>query len=583
MRTTEKSLIAVSVTALMASATGFAQELDDAANAVVEPNSLLQEADDQNPPPRVSPARRINRQEPASDNEPPLADGYRSIDGSGNNINQNTMGAAGTPLNRWLEPAYWDGVSTLAGQDRPSARTISNAVSAQSNSIPNTLNVSDFLWQWGQFLDHDLDLTDGVDPPEAADIAVPQGDVYFDPNGAGTATIAFNRSLYDSASGTGTENPRQQLNEISGWIDASNVYGSDSERALALRTLDGSGRLRTSEGDLLPFNTEGLPNAGGNSATLFLAGDARANEQVGLTAMHTLFVREHNRLADILRDANPNLSGDEIYERARRMVGAEVQAITYREYLPVLLGPGAISAYRGYQANVDARITNEFATAAYRYGHSALSPRLLRLDAQGNVIPAGDLALRNAFFAPQRLVEEGGIAPILRGLAAQVCQKVDIYVIDDVRNFLFGPPGAGGFDLAALNIQRGRDHGIPSYNDMRAGMGLNPVRNFAEISRDPEIQTRLANAYGAVDDIDAWVGGLAEDDLPGAMVGELIRTVLTRQFEALRDGDRFWYQLTLTAEERNDVEQTRLADIIRRNSEIDREIPDDVFHVRNPA
>ena len=107
--------------------------------------------------------------------------------------------------------------------------------------------------------------------------------------------MSFNRSLYDPDTGTGLDNPRQQINEISAWIDASNVYGSDLERATALRTLDGTGRLKTSAGNLLPFNTEGFANAGGSGPTLFLAGDVRANEQIGLTAMHVLFMREHNR------------------------------------------------------------------------------------------------------------------------------------------------------------------------------------------------------------------------------------------------------------------------------------------------
>ncbi len=222
----------------------------------------------------------------------------RTIDGSGNNLDDTEMGASFIELLRIVDPDYGDGISTLAGEGRPSARAVSNAVSLQEESIPNTLGASDFLWQWGQFVDHDIDLTEGTDPPESANIEVPIGDPFFDPDGTGTEVIELNRSIYNESSGTGTDNPRQQLNEISAWIDASNVYGSDEERANALRTNDGTGKLKTSEGNLLPFNTEGLPNAGGPSDTLFLAGDVRANEQVALTAMHTLFVREHNRLAE---------------------------------------------------------------------------------------------------------------------------------------------------------------------------------------------------------------------------------------------------------------------------------------------
>jgi peroxidase len=298
------------------------------------------------------------------------------------------------------------------------------------------------LWQWGQFVDHDIDLTDGSDPPDLMHIPVPLGDPEFDPAGSGVATIPMNRSLFDPA--TGIDTPRQQTNEITAWIDASNVYGSDADRAAALRENDGSGRLKVSAGDLLPFNTGGLPNAGGSSADLFLAGDVRANEQVALTVMHTLFVREHNRLANQIAGANPNLSGDQIYQRARRLVGAMMQAITYRQFLPALLGQDALPAYSGYDRRVDAGIANLFSTASYHFGHSALSPTLLRLDADGNPIAAGSLKLRNAFFAPSAISEAGGLEPYLRGLATQQHQEIDPYVIDDGRNFLFGEPGQGG-------------------------------------------------------------------------------------------------------------------------------------------
>ena len=498
----------------------------------------------------------------------------RSIDGSGNNLDDPLIGAALTPLVRRVDPDYADNVSTLAGPERPGPREISNAVSAQDESVPIGDEISDFLWQWGQFLDHDIDLTGGADPVESANFLVPVDDLFFTPG----KVFEFNRSFYDPASGTSQQNPRQQVNQITAWVDASNVYGSDAVRADALRTLDGTGRLLTSAGDLLPFNTLGLPNAGGPDPSLFLAGDVRANEQVALTAMHTLFVREHNRLADIYAAADPALTGDEIYEKARHMVGAEMQAITYNEFLPVLLGKHAIKKYQGYDPNLNAGIANVFSTAAYRFGHSLLSSTLLRLDADLNEIPEGHLALRDAFFAPQRIVDEGGIEPILRGLAKQVCQNTDVFLVDEVRNFLFGSPD-DGFDLMALNIQRGRDHGLASYNDTRIAYDLAPAVSFADVSSDSEIQDRLASVYDDVNDIDLLVGGLAEDRLKGAQVGELLYTVIKEQFELLRDGDRFWYERTLTRREIRELHRTHLADIIKRNTEIDDEIPHDVFHM----
>jgi len=503
---------------------------------------------------------------------------FRTVDGSGNNRDHPEFNKAHTQLKRRMGNDYSDYVSSMAGVYRPNPRKISNVVASQLDSTPNSFRASDFLWQWGQFLDHDIDLTDGSFPPEFEPVQIPAGDPHFDPDGSGTQVMLFNRSFFDPESGTGPDNPRQQMNEITGWIDASNVYGSDETRAAELRTNDGSGRLKTSKGRLLPFNTAGLPNAGGNGDELFLAGDVRANEQVALTAMHTLFVREHNRLARRIRHRDYSLSGDEIYEKARRLVGAQLQVITYEEFIPALLGTRALRPYRGYNPAVDPRVMNVFSTGAYRLGHSMLGSKILRLNRRGREIRDGHLPLRNSFFAPQELVEHG-IDPILRGLSKQVCQDVDVLVVDDVRNFLFGQPGQGGFDLAALNIQRGRDHGLPSYNDAKELMGLTRADSFQDVTSDEGVQIRLASVYADTDDIDLWVGGLAEDHMAGALVGELFFYILKDQFETLRDGDRFWYQHSLTRAELRRVRDVRLAHIIRRNTSIAQEISDDVFHV----
>ncbi len=504
---------------------------------------------------------------------------YRSIDGTGNHPTHFELGATNTPLTRLAFADYGDGMGSMAGVGRPSAREVSNALCADTRGAANELGASDFLWQWGQFVDHDIDLTEGQETAEPAPILVPSGDAWFDPASSGLATIEFNRSVYHHGTGHDLAYPRQQLNQITHFIDASNVYGSDGERAAALRTNDGTGRLIIGAGGLLPFNTAGLPNAGGTGPELFLAGDVRANEQVGLAALHTLFVREHNRLAQMLASNDPSLTGDAIYQEARRVIGALMQVITYNEFLPALLGPDAIRPYVGYRYLVRSVIANEFSTGVYRFGHSALSPTLLRLDAGLVPIAEGNLALREAFFRPDRIVDEGGIEPLLRGLASQACSAVDTELVDDVRNFLFGPPGAGGFDLAALNIQRGRDHGLPSYNAMREAMGLARRANFSEVSSDPEFQARLASVYVDVEDIDLWVGVLAEDPFNGGHVGELAFRVIRGQFERLRDGDRYWYQLIFSPEEIGELESTTLADVIRRNTSIGAEISDDVFHV----
>ena len=115
---------------------------------------------------------------------------------------------------------------------------------------------------------------------------------------------------------------------------------------------------------------------------------------------------------------------------------------------------------------------------------------------------------------------------------------------------------------------------------MKESLGLKRGQNFSDISSDPEIQSRLSSIYESVDGVDLWVGGLSEDPLSGSHVGELFSTIIKDQFQALRDGDRYWYEKTLSDDEIRRVERTKLSDIIRRNTDIDTEIPDDVFHVR---
>ena len=551
-------------------------------------SSYAQDAD----PPRSSPnsLRKSDKRSPEGNKVPPtphpgvvgmgprsikIPEEFRSIDGTGNNVANPDWGSTEQPFLRVSTADYGDGVSEPAGALRPGARVISNEIHDQPQPLINRRGASDFLWQWGQFLDHDITLTPEADPVEPFNIQVPAGDLFFDPQSLGTIEIGLDRSYYEMVNGV-----REQFNEITAYIDASNVYGSDAERAQALRANDGTGKLLTSAGDLLTFNTEGIANAPtASDPGYFLAGDFRANEQVGLTAMHTLFMREHNYWADVISRANPELSGDQIYESARVIVAAEMQAITYNEFLPLLLGPRTMPRYRGYRDNVDAGIANEFATAGYRIGHTMLSADLWRLDEQGEEIDEGHLSLADAFFNPSALINEGGIDPVLRGLARQPAQEIDAMLVDEVRNFLFGPPGAGGFDLASLNIQRGRDHGLASYSEVREAYGLRPVRRFSDITRNRDLQDRLEQVFDSPADIDLWTGGLCEDHARDAMVGETIQSILREQFARLRDGDRFWYQNYLDRELQSLIERQTLATIIRRNTDISNEIGDNVFLV----
>jgi len=509
---------------------------------------------------------------------------FRTIDGSGNNIAQPNWGAANFPLLRMTPSDYGDGLSSPSGGDRPGAREISNAVAAQSSSIPDPNSVSDYTWVWGQFVDHDIDLTGSADPSEPFNIPVPIGDPFFDPFNTGTQEITLNRSIYT----TDVSGVRQQLNQITSYIDGSNVYGSDPVRANDLRENDGTGKLRTSlssNGEvLLPLNINGLPNAGGTGSNLYIAGDVRANEQAGLTALHTLFVREHNRIADDiavrLAGGEPDLvqkfndsglsPGDFIYQAARKVVGAQIQIITYNDFLPVLLGPNALTTFSGYDTSVNSEISTEFSTAAYRIGHTMVSEELFRVGA--NPIP-----IQEAFFDPQILFDDGADS-LLGGIGFGIEEKVDNKIIDGLRNFLFGPPGAGGFDLASLNTQRGRDHGIPSYNSVRMELGL-PAQSFLDMTGgDGDLANEFASVYASVDDVDLWTGGLAEPPFNNGMVGETVFTILVDQFQRLRDGDRFFYLNDLSDLQiiEPDIVETSLSDLILRNTSME-SMPPNVF------
>jgi hypothetical protein len=499
----------------------------------------------------------------------------RSLDGTGNNLSFPSQGAANTPVIRiTYRPAFANGPGgMLTDAQRPNARTISNSLSAQTGSIPSARGLSDYVWAWGQFLDHDMSLStssNGAAVNGSAPIAI------NDPNDPlGPSPIPFIRSNFVPT--------REQVNEVTSYIDASQVYGSNAVRAAALRTDGGVGaKLTLTSAGLLPLNTAGLPNDNDGplpDEQMFLAGDVRANENVLLTSLQTVFAREHNRLVDRIAAEQPALNAEEQYQLARKLVGAEMQIITYREFLPALLGSRAprAEAYR-YSLQANAAVTNSFAHSAYRFGHSTLSPNLKLLAADGT---AEELPLRHAFFNPSVLSNDpAAVDELLLGAAKQTSQEVDVHLVDDVRNFLFGPPGAGGLDLAALNIQRGRDHGLPNYNSLRGSYKVPTLQQFSQITADPALQQALSSMYGGnIHNVDSWVGGMAEDHLPGSSVGPLIDAVLNNQFTRTRDGDRLFYLSAAAGLYDNgvlkpeiaaliDLDALRLSDVIEANSEV---------------
>lgn len=473
----------------------------------------------------------------------------RTIDGTGTNESHENWGSAGQDLLRLAPNSFVDGVGEMDA-DSPNPREISNAVVAQEGEIPNSFGISDMVWAWGQFIDHDLSLTEGGET-EFAPIIAPLDDPVFEAGGV----ISFFR--VDPAEGSGVESERTYHNEITAFIDGSMIYGSDAETAAALR--DGAYLILDDNG-LLP-QTEG----GG-----VLAGDVRAAENIALTSLHTLFAREHNRWVDILAEQQPNLSEEEVFNAARMRIEAEVQAITFNDFLPILVGGNAISAYDGYDPTVNPGIAVEFSAAAYRFGHSLLSSDLLRLNEDGSIIDEGSISLQDAFLNPQAIEEGGGIDPILRGLMGSTAQELDTMIVEDVRSFLFAPDGSFGLDLASLNIQRGRDLGVASYNDLREAFGLERAESFSDVTSDTAFAATLSDLYSDVDELDAWIGGLAEDPANGGILGETFSAVIVDQFLRLRDGDAYWSEVGyLSKRELDALWDTTLADVISVNTDIE--------------
>jgi peroxidase len=216
----------------------------------------------------------------------------------------------------------------------------------------------------------------------------------------------------------------------------------------------------------------------------------------------------------------------------------------------------------------------EFAGAAYRFGHSTVSPATEKLDEFGE--PHGESALSEAFFqSPEVFARDGGADGMLRHLSADLAQAMDARLVPDLRNFLFDPPV--GIDLAAINIQRGRDLGLPHLNEMREALHLVPYHAFAEITDDAGTVAALEQAFGSVDLVDLWTGGLAESVMPGGFVGETFGVIIADQFARLRDGDRLWWENQgFDAATEDAIRHTTLSDLILRNTDT-QYLQDDVF------
>jgi len=516
---------------------------------------------------------------------------FRSYDGSCNNLQNPLWGTSNSPFQRALLPSYSDGVFTprqaKSGEDLPSARLISINIVPDVDS-PSELDTHNVM-QWGQFVDHDLNHTplfrlnnrntsgiqccmeDGSAPisslvlhPECYPIEIPENDPFF--KKYKQRCMNFVRSMPGPQQSC-TFGYGEQMNQITHFHDGSNVYGSDEEDAKALREFrDGlmKSYTKTHSKGLLPQENGQLE---GEECQIdenkrnrldqkcFKAGDSRSNEQPGLTAYHIVWLREHNRLAKELKYLNPHWKDEKLYQQARQILIAEMQHITYNEWLPIVLGVDFMDeldilpvtyGYSGrYDKTVNPTVLNSFASAAFRFGHTLVQGMLdLVSEVKYDRARETQVPLSDTFFNPELVYIPGHLDKFLIGLASQPSQKYDNIVTEQVTNHLFQAKDKSfGMDLVALNLQRGRDHGIPGYNAFRELCGLKKVKSFDRLadSIPKRIIERLKILYKDVDDVDLFIGGISETAVPGALLGPTFQCIIGDQFKRLQQGDRFFY------------------------------------------
>ncbi|KAL3886204.1 hypothetical protein ACJMK2_026213 [Sinanodonta woodiana] len=520
---------------------------------------------------------------------------YRTIDGSCNNLNKKLWGRSFTPFERLLPALYDNGVdeprqTSLFGGPLPLARKISSQFHQPSLIGHLMPDLSHMTMEFGQFLSHDIQrnaLSTGyagssltccgsngpISRPNCFAIEIPTDDPYYS---------QFNRTCLNFVRALPTPKldcslgQRQQLNQNTHYIDGSQIYGSDEQTSNSLRAFTG-GKLQTGADpaipNLLPKDTTNAANcilpASNANVKCFLAGDVRVNQHPALISIHTIFMREHNRIAAGLEALNNGWSDQILYDEARKIVGAMLQHITYKEYLPEILGDALMNTYglkpltngyfNGYTNSVNPAIKNEFSAAAFRFGHSQVHDSLKYNN--------GAQPFKDVFLNPSSLYDaSGGVNSITKGLMESNSQKVDERLTSQLTRHLFErQPGFGG-DLAAINIQRGRDHGIPFYQLIKA------VCNVSSNVHDASVWTALSALYQSPFDIDLYSAGVSEKPVSGGKIGPTFACIIAKQFEALKKGDRYYYENSgdqaFTLEQLAEIRKTTLSKIVCRNTGI---------------
>lgn len=536
---------------------------------------------------------------------------FRTIDGTCNNLCNISKGAILTRLIRTpgLSPPTAYGSAdflprskSVNGRELPNARLVRQKVlpSDDANDLGGTPNFTHVTMTWGQFIDHDIALTEmelaecgnneepcPVRPEECIGIDITEKNLRLNFNPE-FKCIPLRRSNRDKNG--------DQINVITHYIDGSMVYGSDSMAEAALRAFKG-GLLDTQaysvdygHDEILPDNPDTFCLPNGTNEECWLAGDIRVNENHALTTMHLLWVREHNRLARNLQLMNPSWNDERLYQEARRIVVAEIQHIHFNEWLPALFDRSLLDKlglglepngtfFEEYDPDADASMRNAFATAAYRMGHSLVRNEFILRDAIFRTRGFFERAIPLAeFYNPAPFFREfpfsKALDGILAGLVTTPGRAVDKLITETLTDNL-RLEGEGGapftiIDLPATNIARARDHGIPGYLQFREVCGLPTANRFGDLPDIPLSQRFvLRNVYSDVRDIDLFPGALSENPAKGSRMGPTLTCLITRQFNASRRADRFWYErkheFGFTLPQLDSIRTVTLAKVICQN------------------
>lgn len=477
---------------------------------------------------------------------------YRRQDGRCNHPSHAPWGASGTPQKRLLPPLYYNGslprrLSRDGLSPLPSPRQVSLLLSSALPE-PQTSEGSDLLTAWGQFISHDLSHTpfnttalkeccssnrSQMLNSENGGPCIPINHV---PGDQVMECIPLTRSLPHVVTGGAPSAHRSQINRMTSFLDGSAVYGATEDTLAVLKGQHG--KMATAADDRLPMALNGDCRVRFPGEYCQAAGDPRVDVFVGLGLLHTLFVREHNRLVTALTSINPHWTDEVLFQEARRIVAAELQHVTYLYALPPWLGPGAVATYDldpgnfRYDPDLDPTVANVFSTAAFRFGHSQLKQEVK--------IGSSRLAIQDTLKRPHFVQQ--ALTSVLLGLASAGSDAVDCHFARGVTDHLFESSNASrdGTDLLAINVQRGRDHGLPPFNAWREYCGLPALEGFHSSELYPN---DLAAVYSHIDDLDPYVGLVLERHLGGGgMMGPTLSCLVAQQFRRLKFGDRFFYE-----------------------------------------